>query len=360
MIRGTLGRYFATVFLKWIIGVFLSCLILIFLSDFVELLRMASDLADAPVPRLIAVSLYRLPSLGEQLLPFAVLFGSMAALLTLSRKSELVVTRAVGVSVWQFLAPGLAVTLGVGIASVLFYNPAAALLKERSDALEGQLFRRAVAERKSLWLRQSGEGVQSVLHAARAVEQGATLFNVTVYVFDRAGRFEERLEAREARLEAGRWQLLDGWRLRPGEKGTERFAETRVPTALTAEQVREILASPKNISFWDLPTYIALAEEAGLPAAQYRLQRQVLLARPLLLAAMVIIAATVSLRLFRLGNIGRMILGGVAAGFVLYVIGKLTQDFGGAGLVSPAAAAWVPASVALLLGTTILLRQEDG
>jgi len=29
-------------------------------------------------------------------------------------------------------------------------------------------------------------------------------------------------------------------------------------------------------------------------------------------------------------------------------------------LVSPAAAAWVPASMALLMGLTILLHQEDG
>ena len=149
------------------------------------------------------------------------------------------------------------------------------------------------------------------------------------------------------------------WRLSSAEEPRS-FPEYLVPTALSAEQVRESFPSPKNISFWDLPTYIELAEDAGLPAAQYRLQQQSLLARPLLLAAMVIIAATVSLRLYRLGNVGRMMVGGVLAGFMLYVVGKLTQDFGSAGLVSPAAAAWVPASMALLMGLTILLHQEDG
>ena len=359
MTGGTLGRYFAVAFMKWILGVFFGCLAIVLLADAVEMLRRASTLPDAAMANIVLISVFRLPSLGEQLLPFAVLFGSMAALLTLSRKSELIVTRAVGVSVWQFLKPGLTVTVAIGVASVLLYNPLAASLKEQSDALEAQVFRRATAERKSLWLRQSGQGSQSVIHAARSLEQGSRLFNVTVYLFDGAGRFQARLEAQEGVLEAGRWRLRDVWRLSSAEEPRS-FPEYLVPTALSAEQVRESFASPKNISFWDLPTYIELAEDAGLPAAQYRLQQQSLLARPLLLAAMVIIAATVSLRLFRLGNVGRMMVGGVLAGFMLYVIGKLTQDFGSAGLVSPAAAAWVPASMALLMGLTILLHQEDG
>ena len=52
--------------------------------------------------------------LAEQIFPFAVLFGSMAALLQLSRKLELVVARAAGVSAWQFLQPGVLVAAAVG------------------------------------------------------------------------------------------------------------------------------------------------------------------------------------------------------------------------------------------------------
>ena len=150
MIGGTLGRYFAAAFLKWIFGVFFGCLAIVLLADVVEMLRRASTLPDAAMLDVVLISAFRLPSLGEQLLPFAVLFGSMAALLTLSRKSELVVTRAVGVSVWQFLKPGLAVTVVSGIGSVLLYDPLAAASKEQSDALEAQVIRRATAERKRL------------------------------------------------------------------------------------------------------------------------------------------------------------------------------------------------------------------
>jgi len=75
---------------------------------------------------------------------------------------------------------------------------------------------------------------------------------------------------------------------------------------------------------------------------------------------MILIAATVSLRFFRSGGISRVILIGVTAGFVLYVLAKLAEDFGAAGFVWPSVAAWTPAIVGALTSVTVLLYQEDG
>ena len=105
---------------------------------------------------------------------------------------------------------------------------------------------------------------------------------------------------------------------------------------------------------------IELAEQAGLVAAGYRLQYQVLIARPFLLTAMVLLAASVSLRFFRMGGVTKMILGGITAGFLLYVISKVTEDLSKAELMHPVAAAWLPVLTGGLTGFVALLYQEDG
>jgi hypothetical protein len=64
----------------------------------------------------------------------------MFALLTLSRKLELVVARSVGVSAWQFLQPAALVAGVIGLISILIYNPVAAELKRKATALELRLF----------------------------------------------------------------------------------------------------------------------------------------------------------------------------------------------------------------------------
>jgi lipopolysaccharide export system permease protein len=131
-------------------------------------------------------------------------------------------------------------------------------------------------------------------------------------------------------------------------------------TNLTPAQVRNSFATPETVSFWQLPEYIRSSASSGLATAGYRLQYQKLLARPFLLASMVLVAAAVSLRFFRFGGVQKMVLSGVAAGFLLYVLSKVTEDLSKAELMHPLAAAWLPVCVGGLTGFLALLHQEDG
>jgi lipopolysaccharide export system permease protein len=79
-----------------------------------------------------------------------------------------------------------------------------------------------------------------------------------------------------------------------------------------------------------------------------------------MLAAMVFLAAAVSLRFFRFGGVQKMVLSGVASGFLLYVLSKMTEDLSKAELMHPATAAWIPVLVGGLTGLLALLYQEDG
>jgi len=78
------------------------------------------------------------------------------------------------------------------------------------------------------------------------------------------------------------------------------------------------------------------------------------------LAAMVMLAASVSLRFFRMGGVQKMVLSGVGAGFLLYVLSKVTEDLSKAELMHPIAAAWLPVVVGGLTGFLALLYLEDG
>ena len=97
-----------------------------------------------------------------------------------------------------------------------------------------------------------------------------------------------------------------------------------------------------------------------MDAAGYRLQYHKLIAQPFLLAAMVMLASAVSLRFFRLGGVQKMVLSGVSAGFLLYVLQKITEDLSKADLMSPIVAAWLPVCLGGLTGLLALLYQEDG
>ena len=72
----TLGVYIATPLPDGDPVAFLLCSVLIFLIDFVELLRQSGKYGEVPLPTLGVIALLRLPAYAEFLIAFAVLVGS--------------------------------------------------------------------------------------------------------------------------------------------------------------------------------------------------------------------------------------------------------------------------------------------
>lgn len=361
LIGATLGRYFSVRFTKTILAVFMTVFALVYTLDFVELMRRAGEAEGASAGLMAQLALFRTPAVAEQIFPFAVLFGSMAALLQLSRKLELVVARAAGVSAWQFLQPGVFVAVAIGLLSVAAYNPVSAHLKQKASEIEARIFARSLkaSSGKDLWIRQKSLDGQAVIRAESAIENTTTIARVTIFTFDDSGAFQERIEARQATLHDGFWELSDA-RVMSEDDEPRSYGSYLLASNLEPSQVRQTFTPPESVPFWKLDDTIAQTERAGLDATRYRLQYDVLMARPLLFVAMVFVAASVSLRFFRFGGVGRMVLGGVAAGFLLYVATHVMEDLGASGLIGPTVAAWFPAVVGSLLGTLALLHQEDG
>jgi lipopolysaccharide export system permease protein len=361
MIGLTLARYLTIRFARTILATFGGVFALIFTIDLVETLRRSGDTAAATGPLMAWLSLLHTPTIAEQALPFAVLFGAMIGFLNLSRKLELVVARAAGVSVWQFLAPPLTVVLLIGVVEVALYNPVSTTMKQRADAIEAKLFGPAGQAGGAIgfWIRQKSVDGQAIIHSEAVADRGTTLTNVTVFAFDDAGAFVERIDAAGAVLHDGYWALRHAQIVAPGS-ATETVENYLLATTLTRQEVAQSFQAPETVAFWRLPTLAAQIERSGLNATGYRLRYQELLATPLMLAAMVLVAACFSLRFFRMGGVGIMVSGGVAAGFVLYVATKLVGDLGGAGFISTPVAGWSPAIVGCVFGVLVLLHQEDG
>src|SRR6187431_3373325 len=176
MLTNTLGRYFAGRFLVAAVGVFASIFVLLVLVDYIEMVRKTSGLVSASAITVAQTSLYRVPQLLEKLMPFCVLIGAMTCYLALSRRLELVIARASGVSAWQFISPALVVALLVGIGATTIYNPISALLDEQSKRLRSEMAGQEEALRSpsgsGFWVRQRSVDGQSIINAQTSREQG--------------------------------------------------------------------------------------------------------------------------------------------------------------------------------------------
>ncbi|MEQ8825704.1 MAG: LPS export ABC transporter permease LptG [Filomicrobium sp.] len=366
MMGSTLNWYLGRKFLVSILGTFFLCSVLIFMIDFVELLRQAGKYEDKnPVPAylLVWMTLLRLPAYTEFLLAFAVQVGSIQTLLFLSRKSELAVMRAGGMSVWQFLRPAFVLAIILGVFTTTLYNPMAAAAREEAEQLFAEAFGREAnllrAKSGESWLRQNGVDGQSVLTAAHASNKGLKLTVVSALVYNQEGIFVERIDAKSAELKEGYWELEDAWVAAPGQQPVK-YQTYLLSTYLSPERVQDALGTVISVSFWDLPGLIEVAEKANLSASRLHIQYMLLLSRPILCVAMVLLAATVSLRSFRSGGIQTMVITGMVGGLGFFLLAEVSRQIGVAGLVPPWAAVWLPILLVILVSLTVLLHQEDG
>jgi lipopolysaccharide export system permease protein len=311
------------------------------------------------------MGLLKLPFMAQQIFPFAVLFGGMISFWGLTRSSELVVSRAAGVSAWQFMLPVLLAALVLGIFKVTMFNPLASAMLYKYNRLDlihlkGQDSQLAVSK-NGLWLRQSNGANQSVIHARQitTIDNGITMAKVTIFIYKGADTFISRIDAKTGELEDGFWHLRDTW-ISIKDKAPVFHKEHWVETDITLNKIHDSFSPPETMSFWDLPDFIDNLERSGFSAVRHRLYWHSLLSAPLLLCAMVLIAATFTLRQSRQGQITFIISGGVLTGFILFFFSDLISAFGLRETIPVVLAAWAPSGISTLLGIAMLFHLEDG
>jgi len=350
---------------------------LVALFDFIELLRRAAT-REAGFGIVATIAALRVPFVAMQVLPFAILLGGILAFWRLARGSELVVARSAGISAWGFLLGPVVVATMFGAGATAGLSPLSAALLAQAERIDAAVLRNSggitTLSGGRLWLRQSdreldaqGVAILSGRPAARSAASLAAapavpafaLEDVSVWRISGADRFLGRLEAPRAVLADGAWVLE-----RAVAFGSDRQASpertVRMPTELTPDRIEDSFASPDTLSFWVLPEFIEVLEDSGFSAVRHRLQFQSLLSLPMLAVAMALLSAGFSMREARKGGVAQMLGAGVAAGFALFLLDRVTGEFGETGTLPVVLAAWAPAAAGLMCAVALLLHLEDG
>ncbi|MBX9751669.1 MAG: LPS export ABC transporter permease LptG [Roseococcus sp.] len=373
IIARTLTLYVARRFLIATGGMLLALTLLVSMFDFIELLRRAATRPDAGFALVASIAGLRMPFVGLQIMPFAILLGGLLAFWRLTRSSELIVARAAGISAWGFLSGPILVALFFGTLAITAVSPISSAMLARAERLDASFLRAgggvtALAGGR-LWLRQGDSGLEPggviVLSGrpARLLDTNRLadfrLADVTIWRLSASGRALARIEAPQATLRPGRWELE-----RATIFGADRLprpeAAMTLPTDLTPDRIENSFASPDTLSFWALPDFIAVLEQAGFSALRHRLQFQSMLSTPVLAMTMALLAAGFSMRNSRRGGVAQTLTAGVAAGFGLFVLDRITGEFGESGTLPVWLAAWAPTATGLLLALALLLHLEDG
>ncbi|MEO0003579.1 MAG: export transporter permease LptG [Pseudomonadota bacterium] len=318
------------------------------LLDELPALGRASPLDPARIyalPQALAYVALQLPTRIYELLPIAVLIGSVFVLVRLAQSSEFTILRTSG------LGPGRALRtlLGLGAGFVLLTfaigDYVAPMADKTGQRLKTHYQGNTSLGRTGTWLKERSEDSQFSVNVGGIGADGK-LQEIRIFEFGNDGHLRSTLKAETGQITAqGHWQLQQVQRqqfdTRSGQAHVKRenLAQWDWPSGLNTEMVSVALLKPERMATIDLFRYVRHLEANGQNAQRYEIEFWRKLFYPLSCLVMVVLALPFAYLHFRSGGVTGYVFLGVMLGISFFL---LSNVFGYIGNLR----AWMPWLVA--------------
>ncbi len=289
---------------------------------------------------LLAVSL-GIPNHLYELLPIAVLIGSIFVMARFAQSSEFTIMRTSGLGPWLALRTMLLlgacfVVLTVAVGD--YIAPAAERMALVAKAK--YLGKTSTTGSTGAWLKEKNNGNTLAVNV-RAVRADGALQGIRVFQFDGQGRMVLQIHADSGQVQstATAWDLANAriarFRYTPDAQGAETAQVTREqapslewPTSITSEMLVAAVHKPDRMPTLELFQFIQHLKANDQSAQKYEIEFWRKVFYPLSCLVMVVLALPFAYLHFRSGGIAGYVFGGVMAGISFFLLNNV---FGYAG-----------------------------
>ncbi|WP_334134111.1 LPS export ABC transporter permease LptG [Tepidimonas sp.] len=289
------------------------------------------------------------PSRLYELMPIAVLIGTVYALARLAQGSEFTVLRVSGLGPWRALR--LALVLGALFTLLTFavgdyLAPAAT----RQAQLVKAEYRGALSLRQTgAWLRERHADSHAAVNV-RAVEPDGSLRGVRLFVFGADGHIRATVQAARGRIDdtAGVWRLHDVHITRL--VGTEQIrleqqTQWDWPSTLTLDMLHAALLKPERMRTLELWQYVRHLQANSQSAQRYEIEFWRKLFYPLSCLVMVTLALPFAYLHFRQSGLSAYVFAGILIGVSFVLVNAVFGHIGNLQGWSPWLAAAAPSAL---------------
>jgi lipopolysaccharide export system permease protein len=325
------------------------------LFAFFDLIAELRDLGNGnyQLRQIFSVVALWIPGHAYELLPIAVLIGTLYVLAHLSSNSEYTVMRAAG------LSPAYAgrVLAKVGLAFVIGTFAIGEWMAPFSEEMAQQVRMRAMQSLiggslgSGLWFKDERSFIN-----VREAREANVLNGVRIFEFDSAYKLRQVTEAaRGEYVGKGSWRLIGVQQTLFGPSGptTARHDEAEWRSAMNPDLLNVLIVAPERMSAWKLYRYLQHLAGNKQKTERYEIALWKKLFYPLATLVMMALALPFAYMHARSGMVGIKVFLGIMLGILFHMLNSLFSHVGLLKEWPPIAAAAVPSM--LFLATAILM-----
>jgi lipopolysaccharide export system permease protein len=351
-----------------------------------DLVEELGDIGKGPAAnpyRMIHAALYTLlwaPSRLYELLPIAVLIGSIFVMARLAQSSEFTILRTSGMGPWRALKTLLWIGLAFTFITFAMGDYIAPQATRAAQLLKSKFTGRISLGQTGAWLKDKQQFSSYAVNVGALVGDGG-MRDVKIYEFNSKGQILSSVQAAQGEFADDAWMLKNVQRqeffipesaplttltLPPvaGNTRVERSAllpEWRWPTGISAEMVSVALLKPERMGTLDLFQYIRHLQANGQTSQRYEIEFWRKVFYPLSCLVMVVLALPFAYLHFRSGSISGYVFAGVMIGISFFLLNNVFGYIGNLNDWEPWITAALPGLIYSLASlsafTWLVLRQ---
>lgn len=302
---------------------------IIFAIEYIDLTRRFSSIVTGQM-QLLKIIIIHIFTYITVIMPFAVLIGSIAALIRLNLNNELSSFRTFGLSVFNIEAAVFITFFLLGFTYLLAIAPITTYCHKKYEQFLSKVYDREASfllSSSGLWLYDNAaQSTDTIINAARIGLGGRKIFNLDIYSYNPAEKSVTVISAVEAHIETDKWVLHKAHSINSALEET--YHETyELPINVDFTELQRRMDLPQTIQWWRLPKVIRLAKKSGFATTDYELYYYKLLALPLIFAAIGSFGATFTFAARKEGALFKNCLIGIFVGFAIYFFNNVFHAF---------------------------------
>lgn len=366
----TARRYIASEIYRSTIAV---TLVLVGLFMFFDMIENLDNLNERfTFGAMLGMQIMQIPTRMYDLLPIALLIGSIIALAGLAQRNELVVLRVSGISSRNLLSMLWIATIPIMIFALILSEGITPYAEAKTGQLNLTLLEKSSGARMNsgYWFREPAENDELKVINIAKISADSAVHNIRIYHFDANGKFKALIHANQGSFENKKLHLTDAKLISSEFDLDAALSDLEAPleplsthtvldsytleTGLTQERLLASELQPDRMSMVDLLDYIQYLDENHLQSNRQVVALWRKSVYPFTLLVMITLAAPISFMQTRKGGAGLKIFGGILIGVVFFMINQLALNVGMLNNLPPWLTALAPNTLALIAATLAL------
>ena len=307
----------------------LGFLALFFFFDFVEEMpRLGQGMQAYRLSHALLYVTLRLPSHLYELMPIAVLIGTIFVMARFAQSSEYTILRTSGLGPWRALRALLVLGFGFTMLTFVTGDYLAPASDRTAQLLRARMDGGVSVGLTGAWLKER-QRYHSYNVNVKVLTPDGHMDRVRIFESDARGFLVSITQAPRASFSEGAWVLQDVDRQEFAGEGKSASVERvklptmRWPTEITQEMVSVALLRPDRMSTVALFQYIRHLEANAQTSQRYEIEFWRKVFYPLSCMVMVVLALPFAYLHFRQGGITAYVFGGVLIGISFFLLNNV-------------------------------------